>query len=137
MLGNDIAGALPTLRAEAESLMRDTAVVERSVGQVRDPDNGQLIDDWQSVAEIPVRVVRVGAAAKRGVEAGQTVDSADVEFRTRWDVADLRIGDRVRVTTGGDSRLQGVPVTVSEVEHLSFGAVSRRFKGVLDEDRQF
>ena len=136
MIGSDIAAALPRLRAEAESLMRDTAVVERSAGQVRDPDNGQLIDDWQSVAEIPVHVVRVGTAAKRGVAAGQTVDSADVEFRTKWDFADLHIGDRVRVTTGGDPRLQGVPVTVSGVGHLSFGAVSRRFKGVFDEDRQ-
>lgn len=135
VIGADIAAALPRLRAQALSLMLDRARVKRPGGEERDPDNGQMVTRWRLVSEsVPVRVIRVGVGDSVVVAGGQTVEVASVEFRAPWDFADLRIGDRVTVTTFGDPRLTNVPVTVTEVGHESL-AVARRFRGVLDEDR--
>lgn len=135
MIGDDIAAALPALRAEAESLMVDRGTIERADGWDVDPDNGQRVPRWAAVATTPVRVVRVTVADLQSSTGGQSLTQAVVEFRAPWTLADLRIGDRIILTASADSRLLGVPIVVSEIDHATH-AVARRFRGVLDEDRQ-
>lgn len=135
MIGDDIAAALPELRAEAESLMHDECRIERADGWTTDPDNGQRIKTWRPVAATPCRVVRVGTSNHREPAGGQTRDIAGLELRLPWSASDLQLGDRLTLTTSSDPRLLDAPITITEVSHATH-AVARRIEGVLDEDRQ-
>lgn len=135
MIGQDIVAALPALRAEAESLMVDLGTIERVDGFDLDPDNGQRVERWKVVAQTPVRVVRVTVADLQSSTGGQNLTQAVVEVRAPWSLSDLLVGDRIVLTASADSRLLGVPIVVSEIDHATH-AVARRFRGVLDEDRQ-
>ena len=135
MIGDDIAAALPALRAEAESLMVDLGSIERADGWDVDPDNGQRVPRWIPVATTPVRVVRVTVADLQSSTGGQNLTQAVVELRAPWNLSDLLVGDRLVLTVSSDPRLLGVPIVVSEIDHATH-AVARRFRGVLDEDRQ-
>ncbi|MGC4151501.1 MAG: DUF6093 family protein [Propionicimonas sp.] len=49
MIGDDIARALPELRAHAESLMRDTVLVERPGLTTTDPETGQPTTPYATI----------------------------------------------------------------------------------------
>lgn len=134
MLGDDLAANLPLIRAEAESLMTDAAIIERVTGTTLDPDNGARVKVWSLVQESPARILRVQVQIRDQQAAGQSLTQATVEGRLPWHVSDLRLGDRVTLTTSGDPRLLGVPIVLTEVDHATH-AVSRRWRGVVDEDR--
>lgn len=52
-IGDELAAALPRLRAMAESLMRDTVLVERRVGK-SDPESGEapMVQVYQGKAKV-------------------------------------------------------------------------------------
>lgn len=134
MIANEILAALPRLRSEAESLMTDAAIIERVTGTTLDPDNGARVKTWSLVQESPARILRVQVQIRDQQAAGQSLTQATVEGRLPWHVSDLRLGDRVTLTASGDPRLLGLPITLTEVDHATH-AVSRRWRGVVDEDR--
>lgn len=129
-----IAEHLAELRHFSESMMRDTATIERKSGSTLDPDNGQQVDQWALVVTTPARLLRTYVGGRRSQAAGQTVDRGEVEFRFPVTVTDLRVGDRVTFTASADLAIVGVPIPVVEVEYAT-DAVARRAKGVVDEDR--
>ena len=80
MLADDIAAALPGLRAEAEALMVDTCrITKPGVGKpVRDPDTGEYVDPPRvTVYEGPCRW-RNAYPAPQSVQAGGVTWAADI-----------------------------------------------------------
>jgi hypothetical protein len=116
MLGEDIAQALPELRAHAESLMVDTLTVEVPNGTTLDPDTLEEVPAWAPVYEGPGRVQRPGALSPREDVAG------GYEFGVKAILAQLPLtatgitaGARVTVTALGplsDPDLLGLVATV-------------------------
>lgn len=133
--GHTIAAALPQMRANAESLMVDTATVQRKTGATTDPDNKQRVPVWSTIATTPLRVIRRTLQARSTEAGGQQLDQWQLELRAPWSL-DVRKGDRVTITAQAspDPLLLGVPIHVAEVESVTH-PVQRRFKGVLDADR--
>lgn len=116
-LGADIAAALPELRAQAESLMIDTLLVERATGETTmDPDSLEIVPVYAQVYSGKGRVQRPGALSPREDVAG------GFEFGIRTILAQLPLsaagitgGDRVTVTAVGavaDPDLLGLVATV-------------------------
>lgn len=62
MLGPDISATLPELRAHAESMMRDTVLVERETGVLSEPDPVTLEQEpvWATVYQGKGRIQRPG-----------------------------------------------------------------------------
>lgn len=71
MLGDDIAAELPYLRAEAESLMVDTLLVEVLTGNTTtDPVTLAEVPEWAEVYAGPGRIQRPGALSPREQVSG-------------------------------------------------------------------
>src|SRR5690348_11505252 len=71
MLGDAIAAELPGLRAEGESLMVDTLLVELHTGDVdTDPVTLEEVPVWAEVYAGPGRIQRPGALSPREQVAG-------------------------------------------------------------------
>jgi hypothetical protein len=117
MLGDDIAAALPELRAHAESMMRDTVKVERATGAfTRDPVTLEDVPVYATVHEGQARIQRPG-----GIQPSEEV-AGEVEFGISTILAQLPLsttgverGDRLTVTAIGplsDPDLLGLKATV-------------------------
>jgi len=116
MLGEDIAAALPELRAHAESLMVDTVRVQRQTGTNVDPDTLAEAPAFTTVYLGKARLQRPGALSPNEQVAG------GFEFDVRAVMAQLPLtatgivaGDRVTVTAIGattDPDLLGLVATV-------------------------
>ena len=106
MLGDDIAAALPGLRAHAESLMVDTLLVEVLTGDVTtDPVTLAEVPEWAEVYSGLGRIQRPGALSPREqVTAG-------FEFGIKSLLAQLPLS-----ATGVE---RGMRVTVVEVGPLT------------------
>ena len=118
MLGEDVAAALPELRAHAESLMVDTILVERATGAVT--------TDATTLAEVPVYATVRAAGPGRIQRPGALSPNESVvggfEFGIRAALAQLPLsatgilaGDRITVTAIGpttDPDLLGLVATV-------------------------
>ena len=66
MLGDDIAAALPGLRAQAESMMTDAGLVKRgNGGTTMDPETLEEVPTFDTVWSGPCRVQRSGALSPR------------------------------------------------------------------------
>jgi hypothetical protein len=103
MLGDDIAAALPELRAQAESRMRDTWVITRPGAQVWNPATKQYEGSVVTVYDGPGRL-RPTALMDHATTA------ADQEFMESQYVLSLPIGSHPNITTGtsGDVRKDNV-----------------------------
>ena len=101
MLGSDIAVALPTLRAEAESRMTLTVRVE-SVAVAPDADTGADVEAATvSHLALPCRL-KPGRLQPRGASVqGSTVTETSPEMHFPWDASGLRVGHRAVVTAVG------------------------------------
>jgi len=113
VLGDDLAGMLPELRAHAESMMRDTCTISRVTGTTLDVDGG----------EIPDRTVIYGPQVEphKGrckVQANQLTDMSPeaggatvTVLRYRVDIpvaaGPIQIGDLI-VTSGRHFRVTGL-----------------------------
>lgn len=99
MLGQDIAAALPRLRAEAESLMTDVAVIERLYDADLDPVTLQESSRWVLVQTTPCRVApSSGSASPQETSPGDHEWSVPVvEIHVPHDTEGIERGDRVTV----------------------------------------
>lgn len=72
MIGDDLAAALPELRAHAESMMRDTVRVERETGTTKpDPVTLEEVPVFALIHEGKGRVQRSGQLSPRELVAGE------------------------------------------------------------------
>lgn len=102
MIGDDIAAALPELRSQAESLMRDKITVERP---------GKATADAKGADQVPYTTVYTGKAriksspttsvvgANRSAAIAGTVTIASEEVHLPADAPEIRVGDVVTVTS--------------------------------------
>ena len=108
MLGDDVAGVLPELRAHALSRMTSTAHVERILGVAADPLTGADVVTAATVhAALPCRVKASEAAIQPRDVAGVDVPERPDQIHFPWDAAGLEVGQRVTVTASRNPILVG------------------------------
>jgi hypothetical protein len=131
-LGNDVAQALPALRAAAESMHRDTFTVFRKTGATT--TNPVTLEE---VAQFAVVHEDVKGKLKQGEGSGEDVDipgavvvASGLVWHTSVTVAGIRTDDEVECTAvdgvTGDPDLVGVRVRVTG-PFLRSIATARRF----------
>ena len=103
MIGDDLAAALPELRAQAESMMRDTVLVERANGGfTRDPVTLEDAPTFDAVYSGPGRVQRSGQLSPHETVAGEVEFGVNaLMVQLPLSAAGIRKGDRVTVTSVG------------------------------------
>lgn len=110
MIHDDIAAALPELRAHALSLMVDScAITHRRLGEdgepVRemDPDTLELTDVWDEVYTGRCRVQRPGAVmvGREPVVGGVEYSVETVHVQVPMTVLGVKADDRVTITATG------------------------------------
>ena len=108
MLGDDVAGVLPELRAHALSRMTSTAHVERVLGVTADPLTGADVVTAETVHAALVCRVRASVAAIQPRDvAGVDVPERPDQIHFPWDTAGLEVGQRVTVTASRNPILVG------------------------------
>ena len=115
MLGDDIAAALPELRAQAESMMADTVLVERATGTTPDPVTLEDVTTWATVHEGVARVQRPGTQPAETVAGEIEFGVSTVLIQLPLSAVGVKRDDRVTVTALGplsDPDLLGVVATV-------------------------
>jgi len=115
--GDDIAAALPELRAHAESLMTDRVLVERATGtRSMDPDTLEMVDDYATVHEGAGRVQRSGQLSPHESVAGEVEFGVNaLMVQLPLSALGIKKGHRVTVTAvdpGSDPDLLGLVATV-------------------------
>ena len=114
LLGDDIARALPELRAQALSCMVDSGHVEAITGSSNDPSTHQRINAWTPSWTGPMQV-RVTSIEQMVLAGGQEV----AVVRAMVDIPDhvtVTTQHRIRVTSTRDPLLAGVPLYVRAVQ---------------------
>jgi len=116
-LGADIAGALPELRAQAESMMTDAVRIEGLTGDVvRDPVTLEDTPEWATVHEGPARIQRTAQVSPSEQVAGEVefgINAVIVQMPLA--AVGIKKGHRVTVTALGpqsDPDLLGLTATV-------------------------
>lgn len=133
MLGDDIARALPELRAHAESMMRDTCTVERHTGNgVWNPLTGLYTDDAPTVIYSGPCRVRNMLPNPQQADAGEAAWSSDLVY-VHLPVAGsegVSDGDVVRITSAAnDAALVDLELAVTGLRpgsHVETNATARR-----------
>ena len=128
-LGDDIARALPELRAHAESMMRDTCTVERHTGNgVWNPLTGLYTDDAPTVIYSGPCRVRNMLPNPQQADAGEAAWSSDLVY-VHLPVAGsegVSDGDVVRITSAAnDAALVDLELAVTGL-HVETNATDRR-----------
>ena len=127
-LGDDIAAALPALRAEAESRMTDTWRITRPGEPVWDEETGKYTTPDVTVYNGPGRL-KFASAVVSDVEAGGQLIAAQ---RPRLDLpvstsGGVRVGDTAVLTASrNDAASVGLRVTIEGV-FFQTDATARRF----------
>ena len=114
-LGADIAAALPELRAQAESMMTDTILVERQTGTTPDPVTLEDVATWATVHEGLGRVQRPGNQPAETVAGEVEFGVSTVLVQLPLSVTGIKRDHRVTVTAVGplsDPDLLGLTATV-------------------------
>lgn len=129
MIADDIATALPELRAHAESLMVDScAIVRRRLDEdglpVRemDPDTLELTDVWDEVYSGRCRVQRPGAVmvGREPVVGGAEYSVETVHVQVPLAALGVKADDRVTITAVGaisDPENLGLVASVRTNQH--------------------
>ena len=108
MLGDDVAGVLPELRAHALSRMTSTAHVERILGVAADPLTGADVVTAATVhAALPCRVKASEAAIQPRDVAGVDVPERPDQLHFPWDTSGLDVGLRATITASRNPALVG------------------------------
>lgn len=94
MLADDIASALPTIRAHAESRMTRSCVARPVVGVDADPNTGaDVVEYGPAVYEGPCRLKPPGRAATEDVESGRaSVTRSPAEWHIPHDSPRVPVG---------------------------------------------
>ena len=116
-LGDDLAAVLPELRAQAESMMRDTIRVERDNGGfTRDPVTLEDTPTFDTIYDGSGRVQRSGQLSPHETVAGEVEFGVNaLMVQLPLSALGIRKGDRVTVTAVGpvsDPDLLGLKATV-------------------------
>ena len=116
-LGDAIADALPRLRAQAESMMDDTVVVERPTGKsAPDPVTLKQVPTFVAVYEGKARIQRPNSStAQEVVAGGEEFGLSAVTAQLPFSAVGIKKGHRLRVTAVGpltDPDLLGLVATV-------------------------
>ena len=129
-VGETLATALPILRAQAESMMRDTVRIERDTGATtQDPVTLEEVPVWETVYEGPGRWQRPDTVAAEKV-------SGEVEFglnrvTVQLPMSDPATGNAARgqratcVTAAYDPALVGAQATVLAVPNKTHATMRR------------
>lgn len=117
MLGDDVAAALPHLRAHAESLMVDTVLVQVATGETTiDPVTLAEVPAFTDVYAGPARIQRPGSLSPRDDVAGAFEFNVEaILAQLPLSVTGIRYGMRLTVTAVGplsDPDLVGLVSTV-------------------------
>lgn len=108
MLGDDIAGALPELRAHALSRMTSTARVERVLGVTADPLTGADVVQVVTVhAALPCRVRATSGELRPANVDGLTIAEQSDQLHFPWDTSGLDVGMRATITASRNPALVG------------------------------
>ena len=108
MLGDDVAGVLPELRAHALSRMTSTAHVERVLGVTADPLTGADVVQVETVhAELPCRVRAASGALRPANVGGLTIAEQSDQLHFPWDTSGLDVGLRATITASRNPALVG------------------------------
>lgn len=119
-LGMDVHAELPFFRQQAESLMSDTIIIERSSGDVWDEESGQYLPGVEPVYEGMGRVRDTNARGRRvddaaadttvlnlmlslPVAAGAVAEIGDVATMTASPTNPSLVGNRYRLMEPADS----------------------------------
>lgn len=99
MIGDDIAEALPELRAQALSLMTSTATITRESGEPTwDPETEQMAVGTVTVWTGPARLIRAAGTPRAVDAAGEGVASTSYTVAVPWDIEGTpEDGDRVEI----------------------------------------
>lgn len=128
MLGHDVAATLPSLRAQAKSLMVDACIVDRPVGlPVLNTTTGLMETTYA-----PIYTGRCRVQEQSGVQAANP-NAGERQFTLLGHVVHLPIdatvyavGDRVRITAASlDPTLVGRMFTVSTLMHKTYPTARR------------
>lgn len=108
MLGDDVAGALPELRANARSRMTSTVRVERILSVNADPMTGADVVAAETVhAALACRVKASPSADQPRDVAGADIPEHPDQIHFPWDTTGLEVGMRVTVTASQNPILVG------------------------------
>lgn len=115
MIGDDVAAALPELRAQAVSAMRDTVLVETVTGETLDPETNEVIPEFATVYSGACRLIRTDFKDFTKSAGEAVFDAADVKIALpiTAESGAIRNGDRATVTAV-DS-ITGDPANVGRV----------------------
>ena len=115
MLADDIAAALPELRAHAESLMRDTVLIQRQTGVTQDPVTLEETPTYSTVYSGKARVQRPGNQPTDLVAGEVEFGIEPVMIQAPLTATGIQRNHRVSVTALGpesDPDLLGMVATV-------------------------
>lgn len=108
MLGDDVAGVLPELRAHALSRMTSTARVERILGVTANPMTGADVVTAETVhAALRCRVKASVAAIQPRDVSGVDIPERPDQLHFPWNTPGLNVGQRVTVTASQNPLLVG------------------------------
>lgn len=135
MLVDDVAAALPELRAQAEALMTSrgrigtvTETLDPATNTL-DPATNTLARDLAVVYEGPMRVYRARQSAVASA-AGQQVTSLPLTCSVPWHVSAVTAGMVVVVDVSADPSLVGRELVVADVSRAE--SMVRRRLTVVD-----
>ena len=127
MLGDDVAGVLPELRAHALTRMTSTAHVERILSVTADPLTGADVVTAATVhAALPCRVKASEAEIQPRDVDGVDVPERPDQIHFPWDTAGLEVGQRVTVTASRNPILVGRVYRLVR-SHLGDDATAQRW----------
>jgi hypothetical protein len=125
-LVDDVTGALPFLREQAESLMVDSCTVQRSSGTVTNPDTGVVYPNLTTIYTGKCKIQKT-VSQPANPEAGEHQFTLQ---DSRWDTpvtaGPFLVGDVVTVTASAmDAQLVGCSFRVVETFHKSAATAQR------------
>lgn len=114
MLGADITGALPELRAQAESLLIDRCDIHRAVS-AWDEAQQETVATWAVVhADLPCALAD-SPAAVRGLLTDEAVSASNPVVKVSAGVEGVEPDDRVTIANKGVVWVTDVPVRTHQV----------------------
>ena len=126
MIGGILAGVVPLLRDQAESLMQDTCTVHRPGAPVTDPETGVVSPSLTLVYTGPCKVQQTISQASNPVAGGHQFTVQDVRWDTPVTAGPFAVDDVVTMTSSAlDPQLAGRVFRVIETFHKS-GATAQR-----------
>lgn len=132
MLGDDIAAALPELRAQAESLMTSQVIIEHPTGSVFDPVSNEDVSTWETVYEGKARLYAPKTQPAMVDAGGQIVNTQTYQGTLPWETVGVHASDRVTVNESEDPDQIGKTFTITSVL-ASGSAIARRFVATDDQ----